>query len=1104
MVRGSMGVLAGLLACGIAGCDSDDGGGGAGGGGGGGGGGAILKCAVARVVQGSSDLVPGPIARGTPGDLVIENDKLRAIIQKGGRNWYNISEFGGNIIDALPKAANGSLLGQDNFEEFVLGTNIESAPNYQAVTVLNAGGPNPDGSCKPAVVRATGPDDLLDFVNGSSAIRGLTLEGIPLNFPASADDVDLPVQIQTDYTLDAGQRYITIATTLTNESASALDIYLVEYMNGSGEVEVFQHGYGFGEAFATAPCTFCNYAAYAGHEGGAGVSYGLIHKETGSSSVSVSGVTVFLYGRDIVTVALTPEPLQPGNPDTAPNYTVPASGTLTFTRYFAVGDGTVASIVDVRNELHALDTGTVTGRVTEAGSGRPVAGAEIAMISSGRDGFPPEHGPTTNVVNHFRTDARGEFHGTYPAGTYTLHVNVPGRLAPTPATRDVTIVNDQTTASQDFTVPAPTTLRVLVKDQAGRPVAAKVQLVGTPLGPDGNEPRNADCFGNPSAGCQNPLNIGTGFFGDPKADPLPPGIALAEFAVRDDGSGAVTLGDTGAMEIEPGTYTLAVSHGPRYSAPQGPLTLTQGEHRTVQVTVTEVMPTPGFIYGDFHVHSFDSPDSEVTNRERVATYLSEDMDFFTPSDHDMRVDFAPVVAAMGVGSRIATAPSAEVTTFDYGHFNFWPVAIETDAPCADEDFAILFGIPCGAANNGQSTGAKISFGATDWGGPAPLGQDFPSAGHFSRAPAEIFAAAAGDPLTPGQTVVHQINHIDSHFGDVSGSGLGIDTAQDPPQSTIAPASRRLTGTNLFSNNFHTLELLIGTDGVDYQDNLFYNQNAGDWFNLLNQGKFHTGISNSDTHQRRVTSLHTRNQISVPATLLTADGRADFADLSANPHAVGNSVRSGFTTMTTAPFLAVSAAKGGLTASRTAASTLGGTSNPLPAADGTVTLQVDVKSPLWAPYDQILVFVNGETVRHVDEFGQPSTSTPRYRICGPAQTVALVDADRPQVEAIPGNTQSKRFQTSKSLTVAHPGGDYWIVVMVRGTKGVSPTMWPVVPNSHVAAADDADADGVRALAVSNPIYVNVDGGAWVPPGVANTAHSGALLPPDGCPSDLPPA
>lgn len=1067
---------------------------------------AVLTCAAARIASGPADLVSGPIARGTVGDFVLENGKLRAIVQKGGRNWYNISQFGGNLIDALPKAANGALLGADQFEEFALATNIESVPNYQVVKVLNPGGENPDGSCAPAIIRAEGfdgagaPDDLMDFVNGSSAIRSLSIGGVPLQFPPGADDVDLPLTFKTDYTLESGSPYIRIDTQMINGTGSNVKIYLTEFINGSGEIEVFQHGYGFGEAFATAPCDRCNYIAFAGHEGGSGVSYGVIHKEAGSSSVSVSGVSVILYGRDIFTVATTPEASQADSPTAGPNYTVPANSTFTFTRYFAVGDGTVASIVDVRNQILAYPTGVIEGTVADAG-GAPVPGAEIAMTSAQRDGFASNRGSTINVVDHFRTDAQGRFHGTYPPGTYTLEVNVPGRLAATPATASVTLSAGQVT-TQDFAVPRASALRVLVRDNNGAAIPAKVHMVGARLGPDGNEPRNQDQL---IAG--NQLSIFTGVFGDNGADPLPPGIALAEFAVLDDGDGAVTLGDTGALPMEPGTYQLSVSHGPRYSHYTQAVTVTEGQTTTINATLAQVMTTPNHIYADFHVHSINSPDSEVTNRERVATYLAEDMDFFTPSDHDIRVDFAPVVADMGVAARLATAPSAEVTTFDYGHFNFWPVAIETDRPC--DDFIQMFGGTCDTS--GHSGAAKIGHGATDWGGQAPLGQDFPSAGHYSVTPGEIFDSAAQDPNAQGRTVVRQINHVDTHFGV---PGLQINTGTvgtSAPQSGVAPRSKRLDPglANHYSDAYDSLELLIG-DQLKAQNTVFYQENAGDWFNLLNKGMVHTGISNSDTHQRRVTSLHTRNVISVPPSLLS-NGSANPVAISADPHTVGDSVRAGRTSMSTAPFLRVKAVKNGNSAGLEVSDIFGRRSNPLPTADGAITLSIDVDSPGWAPYDQILVFVNGETLRHTNANTGVATSPPRYKICGPSQTLNLAGAGfvRDEVQVVAGNSAAKKFTTHLEVPVSHPASDYWVVVMVRGTQGKSTTLFPIVPNDFAGGVDNtvgtADDIGVRALAVSNPIFIDVNGGGWTAPGTLT--HVGNPSPPappvpDNCPVAMP--
>lgn len=1066
-----------VLPCLLAACGN-------GAGGGNGGADSGPKCATAKVANSPSDLLPGQIARGAVGDLIIENGRLKAVIQKGGRNWYNISQFGGNIIDALPKNANGNVVGKDNFEELVLGTNIESAPNYQTVTVVNPGGRKSDGSCEPAVIRASGiggsgaEDDLIDFINGSTAIRGLSLSGIPLNFPTSADDRDLPLRFITDYTLDADLGYIRMDTRMINPTSAAERLYLAEYINGSGEVEVFQHGYGFGEAFAAAPCTRCNYIAFAGHDGGAGVSYGLIHTQASTSSVSVSGVSVILYGRDIVQVALTPEPLQAATPTAAPNFTVPANGELTFTRYFAVGDGTVSSIVDLRNQIHGLATGTVEGLVTDASG--PVANAEIAMISSGRDGFAVGRGPTTTVVNHFRTDRNGRYRGTYPPGNYTLMVNAPNRLAPTPATASITIAAN-TTVTQNFSAPVASAIRVQVKDSTGRSLPAKVQLLGARLGPDGGEPLNQDQL---IAG--NQLGIFTGFYGDAGADPLPPGVALSEFAVRDDGSGPAFVGDTGVLPIEPGTYQLSVSHGPRYSHSLQSITVPASGTLEVNAVLTEVMPTPNHIYGDFHVHSINSPDSEVTNRERVATYLAEGMDFFTPSDHDHRVDFSPVIRDMGVTSLIATAPSAEITTFDYGHYNVWPVAIETNSP-NDE-----------LMNEGHSTDPKISRGSTDWGGQAPYGKDFPSQGNFNLTPQQIFDSAELDPQQSGRTVVKQINHIDWHFGTGNG-GLSINTGVNPPQSTTPAAARRLNPAvgNFYSDDYDTLELLIGTDGLEYDD-IFYDQNLGDWFNLLNQGRFHTAMANSDTHQRRITSLHTRNQISVPASLLTS-GRANMTAITADAHTVGDHVRAGRNTITNAPFLVVKAANtSGQGAGLEVTDPFGGITNPLPAS-GNVTLQIDVQSPLWAPYDQILVFVNGHTVR-----SQPA-NPPRYELCGPPAAQKLDLGTAGFSRTTPAGIA--RFETTKTLTLPNPGRDYWIVVMVRGTRGVSPTMWPVVPNSYEDGADNisgnSDDVGIRALAMSNPIYVDVNGGGWTAPGISTTTHTGATLPPDACPTGAMP-
>src|SRR5204863_536081 len=69
-----------------------------------------------------------------------------------------------------------------------------------------------------------------------------------------ADDRDLPISVQTDYILEPGSRAVQIETTITNTGAAPVDTFLGDYINGSGQVELFQPGYGFGEPLITTGC----------------------------------------------------------------------------------------------------------------------------------------------------------------------------------------------------------------------------------------------------------------------------------------------------------------------------------------------------------------------------------------------------------------------------------------------------------------------------------------------------------------------------------------------------------------------------------------------------------------------------------------------------------------------------------------------------------------------------------------------------------------------------------------------------------------------------------------------------------------------------------
>ena len=68
------------------------------------------------------------------------------------------------------------------------------------------------------------------------------------------------------------------------------------------------------------------------------------------------------------------------------------------------------------------------------------------------------------------------------------------------------------------------------------------------------------------------------------------------------------------------------------------------------------------------------------------------------------------------------------------------------------------------------------------------------------------------------------------------------------------------------------------------------------------------------------------------------------------------------------------------------------------------------------------------------------------------------------------------------------------MLVRGTPGVSRPLFPVLPTASSRATNTTLADlidgnlgegGETALAFTNPLYVDVDGGGWTAPGVRIT-------------------
>ncbi|HEV7731199.1 MAG TPA: hypothetical protein VGR62_03510, partial [Candidatus Binatia bacterium] len=351
--------------------------------------------------------------------------------------------------------------------------------------------------------------------------------------------------------------------------------------------------------------------------------------------------------------------------------------------------------------------------------------------------------------------------------------------------------------------------------------------------------------------------------------------------------------------------------------------------------------------------------------------------------------------------------------------------------------------------------------------------------NFSLTPAQIVAAAHADP---GQNTV-QLNHIHSHFGIDGNSGLAIDTGVSPPQSpssAIMGPARRLDPSipNYFSSDFDAMEIWIG-DNRSHIFTYFLGQNAGDWFNLLNQGILRTGVSDSDTHDKIVVQVGSpRNFVASPSD--------DPATLSALAETISANVNDGRSVGSNAPFVRI-------TANATSTGETAGLALGLPTlidtTDGNVDVTVQVQSPLWAEFDKVELYVNSTTTRTSSnkQSGNGLVSVKRYSIT-PDYTQSVAPS---VVDVFPSITGAKRLEATATFNLTGLTGDVWIVAMVKGTDGISRPLFPVSPNSLQQAGNSTLANltdgnlgeqGMTTMAFTNPLFIDVDGGGWTPPGL----------------------
>lgn len=131
-----------------------------------------------------------------------------------------------------------------------------------------------------------------------------------------------------------------------------------------------------------------------------------------------------------------------------------------------------------------------------------------------------------------------------------------------------------------------------------------------------------------------------------------------------------------------GRYRVAATKGMEWSIDAESVDVQSGHAKSVDLALRHVVPTPGVVGCDLHVHARPSFDSPVTAEDRVLSLVSAGVDFAVPTEHNIVGDYSGPLDVLRLSRQLATVTGVEVTTYNprFGHFGVFPFPAGAGVP----------------------------------------------------------------------------------------------------------------------------------------------------------------------------------------------------------------------------------------------------------------------------------------------------------------------------------------------------------------------------------------------------------------------------------------
>ena len=553
--------------------------------------------------------------------------------------------------------------------------------------------------------------------------------------------------------------------------------------------------------------------------------------------------------------------------------------------------------------------------------------------------------------------------------------------------------------------------------------------------------------------------------------------------------------------VAPGVYEAIFSRGFEYSIDRQFFEVFPSRTTRLVGHVDRVVDTSGYISADFHVHGGNSPDSGLPLSERVLSFAGEGVEFLSSSDHDVFTDYAPHVFELGLDTWLTTQMGVETSPIMLSHFLAFPLQYDELQP---QNMPETVAFDWQGRKPAEIIADMRSAGSLGGGGDAVVviphiydyfnyyGLDTYSlmvlpnvlleladpvfeAGNFSAAydgmeiangksqdfirrptVAEVVGYTEGlDALTEALVAgdIDMDEYADRHIA-LGRVAIGAMLERMPGEQSAFLAAKKGIDCGPIAKGEQPLDDALLDEPCDG-----FRGVVDDWMQMLSRGVRRSALANSDSH----------GLYSVEAGMPRNYVRSD-SDLPVQiqPEAIDYAVRDGAIVASYGPFVRFDIDGVEMGQPRDALHEV--------TSGKAVQVRIHVQSPLWFDVDRVELYRNSQVI------------------------MAWESCDRtpedPDCIALPNDTVENLAVVFADV----PPGDAWYVVTAVGVRGKD--MAPVYSSQPLArfgfvesldslfealpvgfgggGAKAATVHSTLPYAITNPIYVDVDGDGWTPP------------------------